>query len=113
MNAPVEAVGVVPITKFDVEFPPDGGVIGEGRTIWTPAGAAPTHELERATATLKPFTEATVHVLVPLPPCATVIDDGAHPIVKSGVIGESLATLFTPDSSIQVFPEESTTTSCG
>ena len=113
VNGPVEAPASAVIVASDVAVPPDGGVMGDGSVVVTPAGAPPNHEPERATAELNPLSEVTVHVLVPLPPCVTVTGDGAQLMVKSGVIGESLAILFTPDSSIHVFPEPSTTTSCG
>lgn len=84
MKGPVEALASANIVRVDVAVPPDGGVMGEGSVCVTPVGAAPTHEPDSATAELKLLSEVTVHVLVPLPPCATLIDDGPHAMLKSG-----------------------------
>jgi hypothetical protein len=43
----------------------------------TPVGVIPDHEPDSVTGELKPFCEATVHMLWPLPPCIRVTDDGA------------------------------------
>ena len=69
--------------SVDVPLPFAGGVTGfvENAAV-TPLGRP---EALSVVAELNPFKLVIVIVLVPLPPCVTVTDDGAAPIVKSGV----------------------------
>jgi hypothetical protein len=60
-----------------------GGVTEAGEKEQEAPAGRPVQE--RATALLKPFCEATVQVLVPLPPWPTDREDGAHETVKLGV----------------------------
>lgn len=94
VNGPVEAVASAAIVRVDVAVPSGGGVMGEGSVGATPAGAAPTHEPDSATAELKALSEVTVHMLVPLAPCTTVTGDGAQEMLKSGVGTGAEATVI-------------------
>ena len=69
--------------SVDVALPFAGGVTGfvENAAV-TPLGKP---EALSVVAELNPFKLVIVIVLVPLPPCVTVTEDGAAPIVKSGV----------------------------
>lgn len=69
--------------SVDVALPFAGGVTGfVANAAVTPLGRP---EALSVVAELNPFKLVIVIVLVPLPPCVTVTDDGAAPIVKSGV----------------------------
>lgn len=94
VKGPVEAVASAAIVRVEVAVPPEGGVMGEGSVGVTPAAAAPSHEPESATAELKLLSEVTVHMLVPLPPCATVTGDGAQEMLKSGASAGAEATVM-------------------
>lgn len=59
----------------------------------TPLGVVPTHELESSTAELNALSDVTVHVLVPLPPCAILIEDGLHAMLKSGTTADVTCTV--------------------
>jgi hypothetical protein len=71
--------------RVDVATTPGGGVIGPGRFVFTFVGAAPTQEVESATAELNPFTDKTLIVDVPLLPFTIESAVGPEDIEKSGV----------------------------
>lgn len=77
--APAEAVSV----NVEVALPFAGGVTGfVEKAAVTPLG---NPDALNVVAELNPLRLVTVIVLVPLPPCVTVTDEGAAPIEKSGV----------------------------
>ena len=92
---------------------PDGTEMGLGLKAekLTPAGTEPV--TDSVTGPEKPSREVPVIVSMPEPPCGTETVAGEGLRLKSGVVGDSSATLFAPASRIQTLPEESTTTSCG
>ena len=71
--------------RVDVATTPGGGVIGLGRFVFTFVGAAPTQEVESATAELNPFTDKILIVDVPLLPFTIESALGPDDIEKSGV----------------------------
>ena len=83
VELPVVAEDDAVRVSVDVALPFAGGVTGfvENAAV-TPLGRP---EALSVVAELKPFKLVIVIVLVPFPPCVTVTDDGAAPIVKSGV----------------------------
>ena len=63
MNAPVDAPELTVTVNVEVAEPPLGGVTEVGLKLYDiPLGAVPTHEPDKLTAELKPFTEVTVIV---------------------------------------------------
>lgn len=89
VNVPVEAVGAALTVNVDVAVLPDGGVIGLGRPNVTLLGADPTHEGDKVTAELNPFTDVTVMTAVLLAPWFSATVAGDDPIVKSGTAAGS------------------------
>jgi len=80
---PVVAVPDAVKVSVDVALPFAGGVTGlVEKAAVTPLG---NPEALRVVAELKPLTLVMVIVLVPLPPCVMVSEEGDAPIVKSGV----------------------------
>jgi len=80
---PVVAVPDAVKVSVDVALPFAGGVTGlVEKAAVTPLG---NPEALRVVAELKPLTLVMVIVLVPLPPCVMVSEEGEAPIVKSGV----------------------------
>src|SRR6202047_4770421 len=80
---PVVAVGEAVRVSVEVALPFAGGVTGlVEKAAVTPLGSPVALSV---VAELKPLRLAMVIVLVPLPPCVTVSDDGEAPMVKSGV----------------------------
>jgi L-lactate permease len=80
---PVVAVEDAVKVSVDPALPLAGGVTGFGENAAvTPLGRP---DALSVVAALKPFRLVTVMVLVPLPPCVTVTDDGDAPTEKSGV----------------------------
>jgi hypothetical protein len=88
VNGPVDALAPAVIVSVEVTVPPAGGVTGVGSVWLTSVGAEPTHAPARSTAALNPLIDVTVHVLVPLPPCAALIAAGAQAMLKSGTTAE-------------------------
>src|SRR5437773_12572171 len=80
--APVVALEEAVSVSVDVVLPFAGGVTGlvENAAV-TPLGSPVALSV---VAELKLFWLVIVIVLVPLPPCVTVTDDGDAPIVKFG-----------------------------
>ena len=80
---PVVAVPDAVNVSVEVALPFAGGVTGlVEKAAVTPLG---NPEALRVTAELKLFRLVIVIVLVPLPPCVMVSEEGDAPIVKSGV----------------------------
>ena len=80
---PVAAVDEAVSVSVDVTLPFAGGVTGFGENAAvTPLGSP---EALSVVAALNPFRLVMVIVLVPLPPCVTVTDEGDAPMEKSGV----------------------------
>src|SRR6266853_2831884 len=80
---PVVAVAEAVKVKVEVALPFAGGVTGlVEKAAVTPLGSPLALSV---VAELKPLRLVMVIVLVPLPPCVTVSDDGEAPMVKSGV----------------------------
>ena len=80
---PVVAVPEAVNVSVDVALPFAGGVTGlVEKAAVTPLG---NPEALRVVAELKPLILVMVIVLVPLPPCVMVSEEGDAPIVKSGV----------------------------
>jgi hypothetical protein len=83
-----DPVAVVPATDTVAvlaAFPPAGGVTGFGLKLQVAPLGRPVQE--RLTAAANPFSEVTVQLLVPLPPCAMLRLEGAQLRLKSGVVG--------------------------
>lgn len=68
VKLPVEAVEVVVMAAGELPAPPGGGVIGDGKSNETPAGALPTHEAVNVTGELNPSSDVTIIVVDPLSP---------------------------------------------
>src|SRR5579862_2160444 len=80
---PVVAVDEAVRVSVEGVLPFAGGVTGFGENAAvTPLGKPVALSV---VAELKPLRLVMVTVLVPLPPCVTVTDDGDAPILKSGV----------------------------
>jgi hypothetical protein len=109
---PADALGATLIVSVaDAELP-DGTAIGLvlNAEKETPMGAEPV--TDSVTGPEKLSCEVPVIVTIPEPPWGIEIV-GVALRVKSGVVGVSLPTLFAPVSKNQMFPEGSTTRSCG
>ncbi len=93
--APAVATDDAVSVSVEEALPLAGGVTEDGANdAVTPAGRPLA---ERLTADEKPAMLVTVTVLVPLPPCAIVSDEGLAPTEKSGVaVPPQLANLKEP-----------------
>ena len=81
--APIVAVAVAVSVNVDATFPFAGGVTGFGANdAVTPLGKP---DALNVVAELNPLRLVTVIVLVPVPPCVTVTDEGDAATEKSGV----------------------------
>lgn len=76
----MDAAAAAVTASVDVASPSAGGVTGVGRSIVTADGAAPTHEVERSTALLKPLRDCSLMVDELELPCDTEMDDGSDVI---------------------------------
>jgi hypothetical protein len=103
VKGPSEAVPLGVNVRVDGAVPPARRV-GDGgeNVVPTPAGDdGPDHVPVSPTLPLKPFCEATVHVIGPLVvPCVTVTDDGTHRMMKSGVPAPPAVVTVTPTSNM-------------
>lgn len=98
-DVPTVAVAEAVSVKVEVTLPLAGGVTGLGENAAvTPVGKP---DALNVVAELKLFRLVTVTVLVPLPPCVTVTEEGEAPIEKSAV-----AAVFTVSVMVAVCVSE-------
>ena len=94
LNVPIDAPELTVTVNVEVAEPPLGGVTEVGLKLYDiPLGAVPTHEPDKLTAELKPFTEVTVIVDVfDVEPELGIVNEsevGSVEIPKSGIVTDT------------------------